>query len=193
MDQVLKVEVREKTGKNAARRLRAEGMIPGVVYGKGIESVPVVLSHKELSAVVAGEGGHNNLIVLQGGGSLDGSTIIVADIVREVLKSTPVHVDLHKINLTEKVHVHVPVRLVGTAIGVKEGGLLDFAMHNLDVECLPNQIPEHIDIDITQVAIGRSVHVGDIAVPAGVKLLADAKASVVSVLGKVREEAPAAE
>ncbi|RQW78355.1 MAG: 50S ribosomal protein L25, partial [Geobacter sp.] len=80
-----------------------------------------------------------------------------------------------------------------TAVGVKEGGLLDFAMHAVQVECLPNQIPEHIDVDVTDLTIGHSIHVGDLKLPTGVKVLEDAKASVISILGKAKEEeAPAA-
>ena len=94
---------------------------------------------------------------------------------------------------TDKVRVEVPVRLVGTAVGVKEGGLLDFPMHSIEIECLPHQIPEHLDIDITALTIGHSIHVGEIPVAPGIRLLADPRASVVSVLGKAREEAPAAE
>jgi large subunit ribosomal protein L25 len=78
---------------------------------------------------------------------------------------------------------------MGTAIGVKEGGLLDFAMHTVEVECLPHIIPEHIDVDVTDLTLGHSIHVGDLQFPDGVKILEDAKASIVSVLGKVRDEA----
>ena len=191
---VLNVELREKTGKGISRQLRAKNLIPGIVYGKGMESVPVTLNPKELLAVISGEGGKNRLITLQGGGSLNGKVIIVADLLADPIKGTPRHVDLHKIDLAEKVKVEVTVNLVGTASGVKEGGLLDFAMHAVTVECLPNAIPAHIDVDVTELAIGHSIHVGDLAVPAGVKVLDDAKASIVSVLGKVKEEtAPAAE
>jgi len=191
---VLNVELREKTGKGISRQLRAKDLIPGIVYGKGMESVPVTLNPKELLAVISGEGGKNRLITLQGGGSLNGKVIIVADLLADPIKGTPRHVDLHKIDLAEKVKVEVTVNLVGTAAGVKEGGLLDFAMHAVTVECLPNAIPSHIDVDVTELAIGHSIHVGDLAVPAGVKVLDDAKASIVSVLGKVKEEAaPAAE
>jgi large subunit ribosomal protein L25 len=192
----LKVEVRSKTGKGISRQLRSSGLIPGVVYGKGMESTPVSVNPKELKEAIAGEGGHNNLITLKGGGSLDGNTVIVADILRSALRNEMQHVDLHKINLTEKVKVEVKVRLVGTAAGVKDGGLLDFAMHKIEVECLPTQIPEHIDLDVTALTIGHSLHVADLQMPAGVKVLEDPKASVVSILGKTKEEgaaAPAAE
>ena len=189
----LAVELRSKTGKGISRQLRRKGLIPGVVYGKGMESVPVSVNPRELSAALAGEGGHNNLLTLKGGGSLNGNVVIVADLLRDPLKSNPLHVDLHKINLTEIIKVEVPINLVGTAAGVIAGGLLDFAMHSVAVECLPTQIPEHIDVDVTDLTIGHSIHVKDLQLPAGVKVLEDARASVVSVLGKVMEEAaPAA-
>lgn len=190
---VLSVEARNKTGKGICRQLRRDGLLPGIVYGKGMDPVPVTIKPKELDAATAGEGGHNNLITLKGGGSLDGNTVIVADVNRDPLKGIVRHVDLHKINLTDKIRIHVPLNLVGTAAGVKEGGLLDIAMHAIEVECLPTQIPEHIDVDVTPLTIGHSIHVGDLKLPAGIKVLDDSKTSVVSVLGKARdEEAPAA-
>lgn len=184
----LAVEARDKTGKGAARQLRVKGLVPGVVYGKGINAVPVTVNPKELLSAIAGEGGQNNLITLKGGG-LDGNVVIVADILRDSLKGVPLHVDLHKINMNEKVKVQVSVSLVGTAPGVKEGGLLDVVMHSLTVECLPAQIPEHIDVDITALTLGHSIHVGDVKLPAGIKVLDDPKASIVSVLGRGKEEA----
>ncbi len=193
MDQrVLNVELRDKTGKGICRQLRMSGLVPGVVYGKGMEPVAVTVNPKELAAAIAGEGGQNHLITLKGGGALDGNVTIVADLLRDPVKGTLRHVDLHKINLAEKIRVEIPFNLVGTAVGVKEGGLLDFAMHAIEVECLPNQIPGHIDVDVTELTIGHSIHVGDLKLPAGVKALGDVRASVVSVLGKAKEEAPAA-
>jgi large subunit ribosomal protein L25 len=194
MDQKeLRVELRTKTGKNFSRQLRAQGLIPGVVYGKGIESAAVTLNPKELIAALSGEAGRNTILTLVAEGSLSGAPVILADACRDSIKGTFLHVDLHKISLTDKVRVEVPIRLVGTAVGVKEGGLLDFPMHAMEVECLPHQIPEHLDVDITDLTIGHSIHVGELVVAPGIRLLADSRASVVSVLGKTREEAPAAE
>lgn len=193
---VLNVEVRSGTGKGICRRLRVQGRIPGVVYGKGMESVPVTVNPKDLAVAIAGEGGQNRLITLKGGGALDGSVIIVADILKDPLRGTLRHVDLHKIDLTQKVRVEVAINLVGTPLGVKEGGLLDFAMHAVEVECLPHLIPGFIDVDVADLIIGQSIHVGDLKLPAGVKILEDSRASIVSILGKVRDEeaaAPAAE
>ena len=190
----LNVELRTMSGKNGCRKLRSNDLLPGVVYGKGMDAVSVTVKPKELAAAIAGEGGLNHLITLKGGGSLDGSVVIVADLLRGALRGDFRHVDLHKVNLTEKVRVEVAFNLVGTAKGVKDGGMLDFAMHAVEIECLPTQIPEHIDVDVTELTIGHSVHISDLQLPAGVKVLADSRASIVSVLGKAREEeaAPAA-
>ncbi|AJE02631.1 50S ribosomal protein L25 [Geobacter pickeringii] len=187
----ISIEVREKAGKGVARKLRAQGRVPGVVYGKGIEPVAISLDEKEMLEAIAGEGGCNVLFTLQGGESLNGVTAMVADVQRPSLRLGLTHVDLHKVSLTDKVRVHVPVAIVGTAAGVREGGLLDVVMHALDVECLPTAIPERIDVDVTDLALGHAIHVGEIALPAGVKVLDDPKASVVSILGRAKEEAPA--
>ena len=185
----LAVKLRTATGKGVCRKLRSEGLAPGVVYGKGMEAVAVTVDPKELDAAIAGEGGRNTLLTLGCDGALNGATVIVADTYRDPLRGTLYHVDLHKISLTDKVRVEVPVNLVGTAAGVKEGGLLDFAMHTLEIECLPGEIPDHLDVDVTNLTIGHSIHVGDLQVPAGIRVLDDPRAGVVSVLGKAREEA----
>ncbi|MRR57381.1 MAG: 50S ribosomal protein L25 [Deltaproteobacteria bacterium] len=190
---VLAIEARDKVGKGISRRLRSSGLVPAVVYGKGIEPVAVSIDKKELAAAIAGEGGINHLITLKGGGDLDGKIVIVADLTRDALKGQPIHVDLHKINLEEKVRVKVPVSLKGSAIGVKEGGLLDFHMHVLEIECLPAQIPEHIDVDITNLKIGGALHVSDVQIPAGFKVLDEQTATIVNILGKAVEAEAAAQ
>ncbi len=182
--QVLNVELREKVGKGVCRKLRSAGKIPGVVYGKGMESIAVTTSPKELSAAIAGEGGVNRLITLGGGGSLEGITVIVTDLQKDCLKGVPTHVDLLKINMAEKLRVTVPISFVGTAIGVKTGGLLDPLLHELEVECLPGNIPEHIEVIVRNLAVGDSFHVSDLVLPEGVKVIAEPKASLVTVLPK---------
>lgn len=187
----MKIETRSSTGKGISRKLRAAGRIPGIVYGRGMEPVAISLEPKALNAAIAGEGGLNNLITLEGGGDLDKVVVIVAEIQRDALKRTPEHVDLHRVNMSEKVRVNVPVSLVGTAAGVKEGGLLDFAHHSLHIECLPGQIPEHIEINIADLKIGHAIHVSEISFPAGVKCVDNPKTPVVGVLGKAKDEAAA--
>jgi large subunit ribosomal protein L25 len=187
----LNIELRSKTGKGISRQLRMADMVPGVVYGKGMDPMAVSIKYRELHAAMAGEGGQNNLITLVGGGSLDQSMAIIVDLQRDALKGTYKHVDLHRVNMTEKLRVTVPVVLIGSAIGVKEGGLLDLAHHELHVECLPNNIPDHIEIDITDLAVAHSIHVGEITLPEGVKVLDNPKTPIVSVLGRAKEDAPA--
>jgi large subunit ribosomal protein L25 len=190
--QVLNVEVREETGKGISRRLRSAGRIPAVVYGKGIQATPITLEIRQLSEAIAGEGGRNHILTLAGGGSLDGETVIVADLLRDPIKGTPRHVDLHKINLADKVKVQVQIRLVGTAAGAKAGGMVDFAMHEVEVECLPVHIPSHINVDVTELTLGHSIHVSDIPAPVGITILSDPKAAVVSILGRKAAEEEAA-
>jgi large subunit ribosomal protein L25 len=187
----LNVELRSKTGKGISRQLRIAGRLPGVVYGKGVEPTAVSIDQRELMKTITGDGAINSLITLNGGDSLNGSVVIVADMTVDPLKGTPKHVDLHKVNMDEKVRVEVSIKLKGTAKGVKDGGLLDFVKHSLEIECLPALIPAHIDVDVTGLTIGHSIHVSDLQLPPNVRVLDDLKAGVVSVLGKAREEAPA--
>ena len=187
----LNVELREKTGKGICRQLRSAGRIPGIVYGKGVNSTSVSINQRDLVKTVEGAGGQNSLITLAGEGSLNGAVVIIAKMLLDPIKGTPRHVDLHKVNMDEKVRVEVKLKLIGTAKGVKDGGLLDFVKHTVEIECLPALIPAHIDVDVTALTIGHSIHLSEIQLPANIKLIDDPKASIVSVLGKGREEAPA--
>jgi large subunit ribosomal protein L25 len=189
----LNVELRSKTGKGISRQLRAAGRIPGVIYGKGFESASVSLDSREFMKTIAGDGGQNSLISLKGAAELNDAVVIVADLLLDPIKGTPRHVDLHKVNMDEKVKVEVKIKLIGTAKGVKDGGMLEFVKHSVEVECLPALIPAHLDVDVTALTLGHSIHVGEITLPANVKLIDDPKAAIVSVLGKTKEEAPAAE
>lgn len=184
----MNIELRTKTGTGVSRRLRNADMVPGVVYGKGVDPMPVSIKYRELQEAISGEGGQNNLITLVGGGALDQNIAIVVDIQRDPLKRTYKHVDLHRINPNEKLRVTVPVAIKGTAIGVKEGGLLDLAHHELHVECLPANIPDHIEIDVSGLKIAHSIHVHEIVLPAGVTVLDSPKIPIVSVLGRAKEE-----
>jgi large subunit ribosomal protein L25 len=188
----MNIELRTKTGTGVSRRLRNADMVPGVVYGRGMDPMPISVKNCDLKEAMSGEGGKNNLITLVGGGTLDQSMAIIADIQRDAIKRTYEHVDLHLINMNEKLRVTVPVILKGTAIGVKEGGLLDLAHHELHVECLPGNIPDHIVIDISELKIAHAIHVNEIKLPEGVKVLDNPKTPVVSVLGRAKEDAPAA-
>ena len=188
----MNIELRTKTGTGVSRRLRMADMVPGVVYGKGLDPMAVSIKIRDLQDAISGAGGQNNLITLIGGGSLDQNIAIVADIQRDAIKRTIKHVDLHRINPNEKLRITVPVVLTGTAIGVKEGGLLDLAHHELHIECLPGNIPDCITIDVSDLKIAHSIHVSEILLPDGIVLLDQPKIPVVSVLGRAKEETPVA-
>lgn len=191
----MNIELRSKTGTGVSRRLRNIDMVPGVVYGKGIDPVSVSVKSRDLQEAISGAGGQNNLITFIGGGTLDQNIAIVVDVQRDPIKRTFKHVDFHRINPNEKLKVVVPVVITGTAIGVKEGGLLDLAHHELHIECLPGNIPDSISIDVSDLKIAHSIHISEIVLPEGVTILDQPKIPVVSVLGRVKEEeeAPAAE
>jgi large subunit ribosomal protein L25 len=187
----MNIELRTKTGTGVSRRLRNADMVPGVVYGKGIDPVTVSIKTRDLQEAISGAGGQNNLITFIGGGSLDQNIAIVVDIQRDPIKRSFKHVDLHRINPNEKLRVTVPVALTGIAIGVKEGGLLDLAHHELHIECLPGNIPDSISIDVSDLKIAHSIHVSEIALPEGIVILDQPKIPVVSVLGRSKDEAAA--
>lgn len=187
----LNVELREKTGKGISRQLRIAGRIPGIVYGKGFKSTAISVEQRELLKSITGDGEQNALITLKGAGDLNDAVVIVAALLLDPIKGTPRHIDLHKVNMDEKVRVEVKIKLKGTAKGVKDGGMLEFVKHTVELECLPALIPAHIDVDVTALTIGHSIHVSELLLPANVRLLDDPKAAIVSVLGKTKEDAPA--
>jgi large subunit ribosomal protein L25 len=195
----LGVELREEQGKGVARRLRAAGRIPAVCYRRNAEPVPVSLDPKELDRLLQkASSGINTLIDLKvtGGGDFDGRQVLVKELQRDPISGAYLHADLYAVDLQQKLHVSVPINLTGTPIGVSlGGGILDYATRELDVECLPNAIPEEFTIDVSEFEIGQSLHVRDIAVPEGVEILNDPDVTVMSVVAPVaiEEEAPAEE
>jgi large subunit ribosomal protein L25 len=192
---ILTIETRDKLGKNACRKLRKMAKVPAVVFGKGMESVSVVVDRKELELAISGEGGINHLLTLKGDAALDGKLVIVSGLTRHCLKDRILHADLHKINLQEKVKVKVPVSITTVAKGIKEGGIQDIVMHEIEIECPPGQIPEHIDLDVSDLAIGESLHVSDLDLPAGLKVIDDPSVTIVNILGRAKgvDEVVAAE
>lgn len=196
-ENVLKVELRETSGKGVARKLRQNGRIPGVLYGRGRSAQPVTLDPMLLDrALHRSEAGMNTLFDLQvEGGSGAERVVLVKELQREPARGTPLHADLYEVDLTATVEVDVPIHLVGTPVGVSmEGGIMDHAHRSLAVECLPRSIPDELTLDVRGLNIGDSLHVSDIAIPAGVELRDDPEISVVSVVApRVEEEAAPAE
>lgn len=156
-----KVEERTRTGKGAMRRLRAAGKVPGNVYGHGREPVAVEADEHELSALIGGISVENTLIELQVG-KAGAKPVLIREIQRHPYRSRILHVDFFEITAGESIRVAVPIRLEGTPAGVKTGGILQVIRHELEIECLPKDIPEEFVIDISALVIGDSVHVGDL-------------------------------
>ncbi len=162
MDTTLEAVVRESRGKNEARRLRVAGSIPAVVYGGGQDPLAVAVSPKELSRLLHSEAGLNTLIDLK----VDGSTtkVILKDFLLQPVTQQLMHADFYRVALDKKVLVKVAVRLHGEPKGVKiQGGVLDFVHREIEVQSLPTEIPDGIDIDVADLMIGDGVYVRDVA------------------------------
>ncbi len=183
----LNVELREGTGKGVARKLRAAGKIPAVVYGKQIEPTTITVDPKELEKAISGEAGWNTLMTLKGVKELEGKQVVLKDADLHPLRREMVCADFHAINLQEKASFMVPVNTVGTSAGQKMGGSLQLIRHELEVMCLPTEVPQSIDIDVTALEIGDTVHVEEVQVPENVDLVFDVNFTVVTVVGHKAE------
>ena len=191
-DYQLAIELRENKGKGVARKLRADGRIPGVFYSsKDTNAQPITLDPRALDRVIqTSSAGMNTLMDLTGGGSLDGTLVLVKDVQRDPVRGELLHADLYGVDVTKALQVSVPVSLEGNAIGVvNDGGIMDHALREVELSCLPNAIPEELRLDVSELALGASLHVRDIALPDGVELVSDGDLPVVSVVApRVEEE-----
>ena len=190
MSETMNIEVhpREETGKNANRRSRARGKIPAVVYGGGKESVSIEVDRKTLVDTMKGHGGENPIFLLKLGEKDRHAMIRHMDV--HPLSRQVIHVDFQRVLMDQKVRVAVPVELTGTAVGVKvDGGMLDFVTREVHVECLPGQIPKHLEFDVTEMHIGQHVEAKDLQLPEGVVLLDEAEKVIASISQSRTEEA----
>lgn len=193
---ILEAEVRDELGKGKVKGLRDDGFIPAVVYSQGKEPVSVKLSHKKFLGLVHQYQQRLESTVINLKIANDKSKGQRACLVKEIqydpVKGDVTHVDFNQISLTKVIKVNVPVNIKGESIGVKqEGGSLEHVLWEIEVECLPTDIPKGIDIDITSLKIGGSIHVKDVTFPANVKPLTDPGAIIVSIAEPMKEEAPA--
>jgi len=195
MDATLQAEQRAGRGKNEARRLRAAGRIPAVVYGarkdgQAPEGVPVAVDPKEVLRILHSESGANTLINLK----LDGgeSRVMVRDYQLDPITHQLLHADFYQLAMDKAIIVAVPVVIKGEPVGVKQqGGLLDFVTREIQVQCLPTDIPEHIDVDVTELALHQSVRVKDIAESPKWKTVTDGETMLVHVVMPKAEESAA--
>lgn len=189
----LTVERRDSRGKNEARRTRAEGRIPAVVYGAGRDTVPITVKARDLSDAFRGGAGENAIFLLKLQGSDQSRHAMIRDLQRDPLSRRTLHLDFVRVLMDTKVRVRVPVEVVGVAKGVKiDGGILDFVSREIEIECLPGNIPEHLPVDVSELAIGDALRVADVPAPEGVEVVDDAEKVVIHIVHPIHEEVVAA-
>jgi len=188
----LVAEPRDATGKGVARKLRAAGRIPAVVYGRGTESRAISVDPSALLRLLqSGGAGMNTLIELRVEGTAQ--TVLVKELQRDPVRGRPLHTDFFLVDLDQKVEVSVPIHLVGRPAGVETGGILDHPLRELELECLPRAIPESVDVDVSALEVGDSIHVSDLALPEGVSVRTEANLAVASVIAPAVVEEPVVE
>jgi large subunit ribosomal protein L25 len=195
MDAVLEAKKRDTFGKNEARRLRREGLVPGVVYGGATrEAIPVAVNPKELLRILRSESGVNTLIGLK----LDGTQtpVLVREYQLDPIEKKLLHADFYRLAMDKRLTVAVPIALRGEAPGVKQqGGLIDFVHREIEVECLPADIPERIEVDVSELLLNQSVRVRDLPESPKWKALSEPDMMIVHVVAPkaeaVAEETPA--
>jgi large subunit ribosomal protein L25 len=193
--QTLEVEAREVFGKNAARRLRRAGRIPGVVYGAGGPSLPVAVDPKQILQILHSESGHNAIFTLEIKGKAP-ARVMIRDWQSEPVRGELLHVDLVRIARDAKLKLQVPIQVSGEPVGVKvQGGILEFVLREVEVECLPDDIPERFVADVGGLELGKSLRVSDLPADPKVKILTDPMRVVAHVIELKPEEEvkPAAE
>jgi len=182
-----------KFNKNAARRVRVAGKIPAVLYGPGHEPVAIEVEPKQITKILYSETGHNTIFDIAVEGQPSAKAMIV-DWQHEPIKDKLIHIDLKRIALDKLLRVSVRVKLLGTPAGVKtEGGILDQVMREVDVECLPGDIPSHIDVDVSGLAMHGVLRISDLPHSEKLKFLNAEDATVAHVISIREEAAPAAE
>lgn len=193
---VINGETRVAKGKGGARQVRAAGRTPAVVYGAGEPSIAISIDTREFETVLRKHGGGTFILDLKiAGREGQDLTTIIKDLQRDPLTSKVTHIDLQHVSLTQVVNVRVPLHLNGTAIGVKEGGIMEHFIRELDVECQAGQLPDAIELDVTSYSRGQSLHVRDVPAMEGVTILTPPDRVIFTIVTKAveAEAAPAEE
>ncbi|MCF6283742.1 MAG: 50S ribosomal protein L25 [Candidatus Hydrogenedentes bacterium] len=180
--QTLKVATRNETGKGPAGRRRMAGEIPGVVYGESTENFSVAINAKAFEVLVHSAQGEHAVVQLdvEDKPELSGPIMIKA-LQHHPIKDHVMHADFLRIQLDKAIQTHVPIKLVGHCVGIVEGGVPDQHVRELRIECLPLEVPENFEIDITDIAIGGRLHVSDLTTPDGMTILTEADRTIISI------------
>ena len=155
---------REDKGKGVAHKLRQAGSIPGVIYGPEIDPFALMINTRELANLIRKHGSSNMLIKLDVEGEKKSRNVIVRELQRDPVDGGFTHIDLYQVSPKKKLHLTTSIRLTGTPEGVKLGGILQHIIRELDISCLPGNIPDHVEVDVTALNIGDSIHVSDISI-----------------------------
>jgi large subunit ribosomal protein L25 len=181
----LSAEKRVKMGGATAKQLRRLGRVPGVVYGHGEASTAFHVKELDLRPLIYTQETHTIKLSIEG----KSTNCILREVQFHPVNDRVSHIDLVALHAGEKLKVDVPVSLVGTAAGVKDGGVIDFVLHKLSVECLPDAIPSHIDVDVSDLRIGHSIHISDLPAGTGYSVVADGSAVIVTCAAPKTAEA----
>jgi large subunit ribosomal protein L25 len=186
---ILTAEIREGVGKEKAKKLRAKGLIPAIFYGPKSQTISLAIDSKELSKALQTEAGENVLIDLdiRKGNQSDRKVVMLKDIQIDPLQRITLHTDFYEVTMDEMVTVEVPVHLVGKPEGTKVGGILEQVRRVIQIQCFPGDIPKSIDIDVSPLKIGDSIHIQDIKVEKA-KILSDTNFTIATVVPPVVEE-----
>ncbi len=186
----IKALKRDKTGKEIAKKLRKEGFIPAVIYGRDL-NIPIKIPTSELKVIKAhrfSESSIIEIVIEDSKSKANRIATVIKDIQFHPLTEEVLHMDFLKVSMKEKIKVKVPLVLKGEPQGVKEGGVLEQMLWELEVEALPLEIPEKIEVDISSLQIGHSIHVGDIQLPERIRILEDSGETIVTIVSKREEE-----
>lgn len=180
----LEVSVRQKPGKSGAKEVRRDGNIPAILYGKGTEPTMLAVNPAALKQALSTEAGENTLLELTfNDGSKETKKLsLLRDIQYDFLTSKPIHFDFQALDINKRITVNVPVKIVGKAKGIKEGGILEEILRDIPVECLPKDIPNSFEIDVTDLDIGHSIHVSALKVSEDFNILKDDDETIVTIL-----------
>lgn len=190
IETVVAAEARSSRGKNEARRVRVSGRIPAVIYGAFKDPQAVSVNPKDILKIIHSKTGHNSIFDVEVAG-VEKTPVIVADEQYHPVKGNLLHIDLKRIDLTRKLRVSIPVHVIGDAKGVKQqGGVLDIVTKAVEIECIPDDIPDRFDVDVTELTIGHNIRVSDLKVKEGVRVLTSPDVVIAHVVG-IKEEAPA--
>lgn len=179
-------ELKHLSGTGVARKVRAQGKVPAVIYGRGIETTAIQLNRRELATALNSDAGMNVLLDLQIEGK--GTLALTRELQRDPVKGTLLHADFVRVDRTQAVEVEVPIHVVGSSPGVNEGGVLENPLFTVHVKCLPTEVPEFVAADVSGLAIGDSLRVSDLSSLGSFEILTDPEAVVASVLAPVSQE-----